>query len=91
MIAILASSTGSAVAMALGGIAAVVVVSAVFYLVGRGEDRDRAASAAAREDEHGDEPPAPPKPPEPVEPVEAPAAAATRSRAPRATRRRPRR
>ncbi len=40
---ILAASSGNAVGMAVGGILAVVLISAVFYFVGRGEDRDRAA------------------------------------------------
>jgi hypothetical protein len=46
--AILAASTATGIAMALGGIACVLVVSAVFYLVGRGEDRDRARDAHDR-------------------------------------------
>ena len=40
--AIVAASTATGIAMALGGIAAVLVVSAVFYLVGRSEEGDRA-------------------------------------------------
>jgi hypothetical protein len=40
----LASSAGNAVAMAVGGIVAVLLISAVFYFIGRGEDRDRAAT-----------------------------------------------
>jgi len=47
MIAVLASSAGAGIAMAIGGIAAVLVISAVFYVIGRGEDRDRAAAARA--------------------------------------------
>jgi hypothetical protein len=43
----------TAVVLALVGVAAVVGVAWVFYLVGRAEDRDRAAAEAAR------------KPPEP--------------------------
>jgi hypothetical protein len=43
---ILAASAGNAVGMAVGGVLAVLVISAVFYLVGRGEDRDRAAAPA---------------------------------------------
>jgi hypothetical protein len=39
--AILASTTGTAIAIALAGIVAVIAVSAVFYVIGRGEDRDR--------------------------------------------------
>ena len=84
-VAALASSAGSGIAMAIGGIAAVLVLSAVFYLIGRGEDRDRAASAPPPAAESGDEPP------QSAESGEEPPAAATRSRAPRATRRGPRR
>jgi hypothetical protein len=80
-----ASSKGTGIGMAIGGIAAVLVVSAVFYVIGRGEDRDRAASAAARATAPGDEPAQPP------EAGESPSAPAGRSRSPRATRRRPRR
>lgn len=43
----LASSTGTAVAMGLGGIVAVLAVCAVFYAVGRGEDRDRETAPVA--------------------------------------------
>jgi len=80
MIDVLAASTGTGIGMAIGGIAAVLAISAVFYVIGRGEDRDRAASAAARAPESGDEP---------YEPQESPSA--PRSRAPGATRRPPRR
>ena len=48
----------TAVVLALVGVAAVVGIAWVFYLVGRAEDRDRAAAEAARR---------PPPPPEPVE------------------------
>jgi hypothetical protein len=51
-----AASIGSVIAMALGGIVAVIGVSAVFYVIGRGEDRDRARP-----------PPAPPPDPPPPE------------------------
>ncbi|HEV7808205.1 MAG TPA: hypothetical protein VGO80_20520 [Solirubrobacteraceae bacterium] len=47
MALLVASSAGTGVGMALGGIAAVLVISAVFYAIGRGEDRDRAAAARA--------------------------------------------
>lgn len=47
----------TAVVLALVGVAAVVGIAWVFYLVGRAEDRDRAAAEAARR----------PPPPEPVE------------------------
>jgi hypothetical protein len=43
------STTLTALVLALVGVAAVVGVAWVFYLVGRAEDRDRAAAAAARE------------------------------------------
>jgi hypothetical protein len=46
----------TAVVLALVGLAAVVGVAWVFYLVGRAEDRDRAAEEAAREPPP-DEPP----------------------------------
>ena len=82
---LLASSKGTGIGMAVGGIAAVLVVSAVFYVIGRGEDRDRAASAAARATEPGDERA------QPREAGESPSAPAARSRTPRTARRRPRR
>jgi hypothetical protein len=47
----------TAVVLALVGVAAVVGIAWVFYLVGRAEDRDRAAEEAARR----------PPPPEPTE------------------------
>jgi len=43
--AIIASSTSSAILMAVGGIIAVLAISAVFYVVGRGEDREREQAA----------------------------------------------
>ena len=54
------STTMVAVVLALAGVIAVVAVSYVFYLVGRAEDRDRAAAAEPpperepepRKDEH---------------------------------------
>jgi flagellar basal body-associated protein FliL len=49
------STSLTAVVLALVGVAAVVGVAFAFYLVGRAEDRDRAAEEAAR------------KPPEPEE------------------------
>jgi hypothetical protein len=53
MALLLASSASTGIGVALGGIAAVLVISAVFYVIGRGEDRDRAAAthAAAAQDE----------------------------------------
>jgi hypothetical protein len=41
-ITILGSSASTGVGMAIGGIVVVLVISAVFYIIGRGEDRDRA-------------------------------------------------
>jgi hypothetical protein len=41
------ASTGGAIAMAVGGILAVLAISTAFYLIGRGEDRDRAAPPGA--------------------------------------------
>jgi hypothetical protein len=52
------STTLVAALLALAGILAVAAVSYVFYLVGRAEDRDRAAAAKAAE------PPPEPKPDE---------------------------
>jgi hypothetical protein len=49
----------TAVVLALVGVAAVVAVAWAFYLVGRAEDRDRAAEEAARK------PPPPDPHPEP--------------------------
>jgi hypothetical protein len=48
------STTMAAILLALAGILAVAAVSYVFYLVGRAEDRDRAATTKP--------PPAPPEP-----------------------------
>jgi hypothetical protein len=48
----------TAVVLALVGVAAVVGIAWVFYLVGRAEDRDRAAEEASRQ---------PPPPPEAAE------------------------
>jgi hypothetical protein len=47
------STTLVAALLALAGVVAVIVISYVFYLVGRAEDRDRAAAA---------KPPPPPDP-----------------------------
>jgi hypothetical protein len=44
-----ASSAGTGIAMALGGIVAVLVICGVFYAVGRGEDRERAQAQAQRD------------------------------------------
>ena len=53
---LLASSKGTGIGMAIGGIVAVLVISAVFYVIGRGEDRDRAAATVGEDPAH---PPAP--------------------------------
>jgi hypothetical protein len=72
---IVASGAGNAVAMGVGGVVAVLVISAVFYVIGRGEDRDRATL---------DAPPAPPvadpAPPEPRPDRRLPARAKRRRR-----------
>jgi hypothetical protein len=44
--AIAGSAASTGLGMAVGGIAAVLVISAIFYAVGRGEDRDRAQAAS---------------------------------------------
>jgi hypothetical protein len=46
----------TAVVLALVGVAAVVGIAWVFYLVGRAEDRDRAAAEAARKPPPADPP-----------------------------------
>jgi hypothetical protein len=51
------STTLVAVLLAVAGILAVAGVSWVFYLVGRAEDRDRAAAAEARAKPQPDEHP----------------------------------
>ena len=50
------STSLTAAVFALVGVAAVVGVAFAFYLVGRAEDRDRAAEAAAREPPPAPEP-----------------------------------
>jgi hypothetical protein len=57
------STSLAAVVLALVGVAAVVGVAWAFYLVGRAEDRDRAAAEAARRP-----PPPEPKAPKPDHP-----------------------
>lgn len=53
---IVASSALTGIAVAIGGIVVVLAISAVFYAVGRGEDRDRAdAKAAALESKAAEE------------------------------------
>jgi hypothetical protein len=46
--AIIGSAASTGVGMALGGIVAVLAVSAIFYAIGRGEDRDRARATRER-------------------------------------------
>jgi len=43
--AIIGSAASTGIEMAVGGILAVLVISAIFYAVGRGEDRERAQAA----------------------------------------------
>ncbi len=58
----LAASAGNAIAMGVGGIVCVLAVCAVFYVIGRGEDRDRRAGAPPAEaPEVPAEDPAPPQ------------------------------
>jgi hypothetical protein len=54
---VLAASAGQGFAVAAIGILAVLVISAVFYVVGRGEDRQRERDRAAREAPPDDEQP----------------------------------
>ena len=61
-ITLIASSTGTGILMAIGGIIAVLAISAVFYVVGRGEDRERERAAADRAAAAADEPEPPPQP-----------------------------
>ena len=71
----LAASAGSAIAMGVGGIVAVLAVCAVFYAIGRGEDRDRASAppAGAPDEPAAAEPVAPEAtPPRPRSPRGAP-------------------
>ncbi len=42
---ILAAGTGTVIAMGIGGLVGVLLISGVFYAIGRGEDRDRAAES----------------------------------------------
>lgn len=61
-----AASAGTAVAIAAGGIAAVLAVSAVFYIIGRGEDLDRSQAPPAAD--ATSDPPPPDEPPPGDEP-----------------------
>ncbi|MEY2441264.1 MAG: hypothetical protein QOJ46_690 [bacterium] len=86
---ILASGAANAVGMAVGGVLAVLVISAVFYLVGRGEDRDRAvAPADASPAASGDAAPAPDPPAGDRSAPEPGPAGPRRPRAPASARRR---
>ncbi len=46
---VLASREATGIAFAVGGIVVIALISVVFYYVGRGEDRERAAAAVARD------------------------------------------
>jgi hypothetical protein len=91
-IEVIASSAGSGIAIAIGGIIAVIAISAVFYVVGRSEDRERelaAERAAAAESEPEPEPQAPPE--QRSQPHESPAAGEPHPRLSRPPRTRKRR
>jgi hypothetical protein len=66
VLTILASSATTGILTGVAGIAAVLVISAAFYVVGRGEDRARAADRRAPPDD--DAPQAPDDPSESREP-----------------------
>jgi hypothetical protein len=65
VLTILASSATTGILTGVAGIAAVLVISAAFYVVGRGEDRARAADRRAPPDD--DAPQAPQAPDDPSE------------------------
>ena len=78
--------------MAIGGIIAVIAISAVFYLVGRGEDREREQAAAARAAAaEGEPPPQPDSEERPREPHQPPTSAEPHPRLSRPGRTRKRR
>ncbi|MDX6677527.1 MAG: hypothetical protein QOE31_1579 [Solirubrobacteraceae bacterium] len=77
---LLAASTGTGIGMAIGGIAAVLVISAVFYVIGRGEDRDRAAARDAQPQDGAREEPGEARRPAPTGAGERRLPAATRRR-----------
>jgi hypothetical protein len=52
------TTAGMGIALSLVGIASVIAVSLVFFVVGRSEDAERAAAAASPEPEVDAEPPA---------------------------------
>ena len=52
------TTAGMGIALSLVGIASVIAVSLVFFVVGRSEDAERAAAAASPEPEADAEPPA---------------------------------
>ena len=56
------STAGQGVALSLVGIASVILVSLVFFAVGKSEDAARAAEAAPPPDPEAEEPPADPHP-----------------------------
>lgn len=67
--ALIASNAGSGIVIAIGGIVAVLAISALFYAVGRSEDREREQAAAARAAAAAaeeDDPPAAASPPPPA-------------------------
>jgi hypothetical protein len=82
-ITILGSSASTGVGMAIGGIVVVLVISAVFYVIGRGEDRDRARARPTTAPDDG--------PDEARAPREAPHGGAAPSRLPPRARMRRRR
>ena len=60
---VLADSTAvTAVVLALAGLVMVLAVSAIFYVIGRGEDRDREREGRGRERPDRPSPPAGPPP-----------------------------
>jgi hypothetical protein len=77
-----ASNAGTGVAMAIGGTVIVLVISAVFYVIGRGEDRDRAQAArdAQLRDAAASKPEPEPEPRPSARPPRLPASARHRRR-----------
>ncbi|MDX6688694.1 MAG: hypothetical protein QOG15_151 [Solirubrobacteraceae bacterium] len=68
MLTILASSATTGILTGVAGIAVVLAISAAFYVVGRGEDRARAADRRASPDDDAPQAPQAPDPSEPREP-----------------------
>ena len=71
----LAASAGNAIALGVGGIVAVLAVCAVFYVIGRGEDRDRASAPPVEVAPASAPDPAPAEAPPATAPGPSPAAA----------------